>query len=108
MFPLEPQAPIEAPTKTHTAPDLKPDFVCSDCNLGCFVVEHGYVGTRDDEPIACQKCGKSLGTFDTTGYLHLVWCAVEGIPPKPVSPETVDRFLRSLEFRCLSPKSSVI
>jgi hypothetical protein len=54
-------------------PDRKPNFICSDCNIACFIEEHGYAGGVDDEPIACQKCGRPLGTFHTSGHTRKIW-----------------------------------
>ena len=50
-----------------------PDFTCPGCNLACFVEEYGDAGRNDDEPIDCPTCGRRLGTFSTTGYLHKHW-----------------------------------
>jgi hypothetical protein len=51
----------------------KPDFICPDCNLACYIEEYGYAGGRDEEPIDCKKCGKRLGRFSTTGYTRKHW-----------------------------------
>ena len=61
--------------------EKKPDFVCLDCNLACYIEVYGYAGGYDDEPIACKSCGKDLGTFSTTGYIRQHWKRLRTDPP---------------------------
>jgi hypothetical protein len=51
----------------------KPDFVCEECNRACFITESGYAGGTDHEPIDCDRCGKHLGDFRTSGYTIRSW-----------------------------------
>lgn len=42
--------------------------MCHD--LACFVKQYGYAFSHDYGPIECQKCGRLLGMFSTTGYIE--------------------------------------
>jgi hypothetical protein len=72
LFPPS-SAPKQSKVIATLKPKRQPDFICSDCNLACFIEEHGYCGGHDDEPIQCRDCNKQLGTFSTTGFLTKTW-----------------------------------